>query len=138
MKKCKGHQVRAPWRVQAGCTWVITGIRRKRKGEGQMGMLVKILMEVQLLVMIRSTLAIASLVGNKINLAGHDQQFFLMRQNKKYVTTLNLVRVNTVCETWFRCMYICIGSSHKMYFSYKSGFKKKKLPQDTTARFSLS
>ena len=41
-----------------------------------MGMLVKILIEVQLLVMIKSTLVIASLVGNKINLAGHDQQFF--------------------------------------------------------------
>ena len=76
IKKWKGHQIRAPWRAQAGCTWVIKGIRRKRKGEGQMGMLVKILIEVQLLVMIKSTLVIASLVGNKINLAGHDQQFF--------------------------------------------------------------
>lgn len=95
MKKCKGHQVRAPWRVQAGCTGVITEIRRKRKGEGQMGMLIKILTEVQLLVMIRSTLVIASLVGNKINLVGHGQQF-LMRQNKKHVTTLHLVSVDTV------------------------------------------
>ena len=94
--KWKGHQVRAPCRVQDRWKRVITGIRQKRKGEGRTGMLVKILVEVQLLVMIRSITVAASLVGNKINLVGHDQQFFLMTQNKKYATTLYLVRVNTV------------------------------------------
>lgn len=80
MKKCKGHQVRA----LGGCRLGALGNNRnqaKEKRRGQMGMLIKILTEVQLLVMIRSTSPGLSLVGNKINLVGHGQQF-LMRQNK--------------------------------------------------------
>ena len=35
-------------------------------------------------------------------------------------------------------MYICIGSSHKIYFSYKSGFKNKKTPPGHQGKVSLS
>lgn len=75
----------------------------------------------------------ASLVDSKINVVGHDQQFFSMKQNKKCESILprkgkycfgKPVSVTYVCLYW---------PSHKMYFSCKLGFKN--IFKDSRARF---